>query len=202
VRIPNGRLALYSAALLAVALAPAAAQTPSYATNEETIRGTISALDGKYALTLADERGFSDSVTLHDGTLISPAGASLVPGALVVITGHADGSTFDADAVDTDPADAYETNPTPDSYGPSGGAAYPALLAPFAYGFGFGYYGFGYPNYPGVAGCCISPLGNSSGRSGSRPAVPVTGHAIPLPHPIRARDPVAPAAAPSSSHRR
>jgi hypothetical protein len=127
VRIPNGRLALCSAALLAVALAPAAAQTPSYATNEETIRGTISALDGKYALTLADERGFSDSVTLHDGTLISPAGASLVPGALVVITGHADGSTFDADAVDTDPTDAYETSATSDSYGPSGGPSYPAL---------------------------------------------------------------------------
>jgi hypothetical protein len=195
------RAALGLAAGLALGNAPvvAAAQAPSYATNLETIRGTISALTGKYTLTLADERGFTDNVTLHDGTVIGPAGFTLQAGAAVVITGHSDGPTFDADEVDRDDGGAQSDSGAPSAYGAYGsaydGGGYPAYGAPYGYGFGYGsgyygfgpgyygfgpgYYGFGYPPYPGYYSCCFQPPGNRHST------VPVIGHSIPLPHQTR-----------------
>jgi hypothetical protein len=159
-----------SAAAIALAFcAPAAAdELPSYATNVETIRGTIAALPGKYSLTLADERGFSDSVTLRAGTTISPAGVALAVGEPVVITGHSHGSTFLADAIENDTSNgdgsggtSYDYGASDDGYAPYDYAV-PAYAPPFGYGFGygsfgfgFGYYGYyGYPGFRGYNPCC------------------------------------------------
>ena len=76
---------------------------PSYATpvTDQQIRGRISAVTGKYTLEVRDERGYLDSVTLHQGTVITPTGLTLAPGMQVTITGNASGSTFAANQIDT-----------------------------------------------------------------------------------------------------
>src|SRR5471032_556388 len=107
------------AALLAVAAfsAPAAAfaqQTPdasagapppTYArpasNGEETIHGRISSFDGKYHLNVRDDRGFVDSVDMHQGTIINPTGLELQPGMTVTIVGYNRGRTFAANQIDT-----------------------------------------------------------------------------------------------------
>ena len=71
--------AMAAAGCLAALCAPLAAagqNTPSYASATETIHGTITAITGKYTLTLADVRGFADSVTMRDGTAIDAIGRS------------------------------------------------------------------------------------------------------------------------------
>jgi hypothetical protein len=77
-----------SAALVTLAI-PAAAQPaapPSYAVQgEEQIQGTIRSIDGKYAISVRDRRGFVDNVALHDGTVINPTGLRLAPGQRVTI---------------------------------------------------------------------------------------------------------------------
>jgi hypothetical protein len=93
-----------SAALLTLAV-PAAAQPappPSYAVQgEERIQGTIRSIDGKYAISVRDRRGFVDNVQLHDGTIINPTGLRLAPGQRVTIFGRADGNVFAANEIDT-----------------------------------------------------------------------------------------------------
>lgn len=133
---------LLAVLILSPTLAAADEPLPSYATARETIEGTIVSNDGKYALTLADVRGFMDSVTLRAGTLIEPDGVVLTPGRLVRIIGRADGKTFDADEIDTDVTD-------PDSYtydpGDAAVAPAPAYVPGFAYPPAFGvWYGVGY----------------------------------------------------------
>jgi len=98
---------------------PAAAppsSPPSYATpsNDEQIRGTISAVPGKYALLLRDRRGFVDSVALHQGTVINPTGLKLQPGMEVAIAGKNSGATFDADVIDVPGAMVFVAPPAPD----------------------------------------------------------------------------------------
>ena len=114
---------LVTAALAAISL-PAAAQAslPSYATGstDETVRGTIASVNGPKAITVRDDRGFIDNVTLHQGTIINPTGLTLAPGQKVTILGHADGAAFSANQIDT----PYQT-------------------------YGVGYYGYGYPYYGG-----------------------------------------------------
>jgi hypothetical protein len=88
--------------LPAVGLAQDQQQMPSYAIRRvETIRGTITGFDGKYTLYVRDVKGYLDHVTLHDGTIINPTGLKLHEGIPVTISGHADGSTFAADQIDT-----------------------------------------------------------------------------------------------------
>jgi hypothetical protein len=185
---------------------PAVADPPSYATGDETIAGTISALSGKYDLVLQDQRGFNDSVTLHDGTVISPGGTTLQTGEAVSIVGHADGKTFDADEIDLQDADsngatgvstpAGDTGPIPGSqyyYGPYGGNAYPGYVIPYGSpGFFNGQGGlYGSPYGP----CCYgaSPgyfyyvfpaQSNPAQTSGTHGSTPVTSHSgVPISHP-------------------
>jgi protein involved in polysaccharide export with SLBB domain len=97
-------LTLLSAVALAGAIAPAAAgaQVPSYAQNGgDTIRGTVASIDGKYDISVRDDRGFVDNVSLHDGTVINPTGLTLAPGETVTIEGRPAGATFVADEIDT-----------------------------------------------------------------------------------------------------
>jgi hypothetical protein len=95
---------LLAAAALAGSLAPlaAGAQVPSYArSGPDTISGTIASIDGKYAISVRDDRGYIDNVSLHDGTIINPTGLTLAPGELVTIEGRPAGNTFVADEIDT-----------------------------------------------------------------------------------------------------
>jgi opacity protein-like surface antigen len=90
-------------AALAAPLAAQAADAPSYATatSDETVHGQITSINGKYGMTVRDNRGFLDNVALHQGTIINPTGYELQPGMRVTIVGHADGSTFAANEIDT-----------------------------------------------------------------------------------------------------
>jgi hypothetical protein len=154
---------LAAALVLLPALAAAQDQLPSYATARETIEGAIASFDGKYALTLDDVRGFTDSVTLHPGTTVEPDGVSLMAGEFVRITGQADGKTFAADDVDADVSDpdaAVYAYATP---------FYPAFVYVQPYGVSAGY-----PRFPGPAWL---------------PPAPRTGAPPPAPHPPAPRPP-------------
>jgi hypothetical protein len=131
-------LTLLSAAALAASITPlaAAAQVPSYAQpGPDTIHGTIASIDGKYTISVRDDRGYIDNVSLHDGTVINPTGWTLEPGQAVTIEGQPAGGTFNADVIDT-PYVPYAYYPVP---------VYPAYPYP-AYRFGarFGGRGFGF----------------------------------------------------------
>lgn len=88
--------------------APISAQAqplPSYAeqapAREGQIRGRITSFNGRFDLTVRDERGFIDNVRLHRGTIIYPTGITLAPGMVVSILGYNEGSYFGANEVDT-----------------------------------------------------------------------------------------------------
>jgi hypothetical protein len=74
---------------------------PTYASGEENIHGRIIAFDGRYALSVRDERGFVDSVQLHQGTIINPTGITLEPGMVVSVLGYNAGSFLAANEIDT-----------------------------------------------------------------------------------------------------
>jgi hypothetical protein len=135
-------LTLFSAAAFACTIGPlaASAETPSYANpavaGTDTIRGTIASVNGKYNISVRDERGFIDDVTLHDGTIINPTGLTLAPGQAVTIDGTANGATLIANEIDT-PYSYYAYPYAGYSYG------YPGPV--FGVGFGFrdrGHFGF------------------------------------------------------------
>ena len=77
-------VALAAAAALAAPAAAIAQQPPSYGTgqqysqptppygNQETIRGTVSSFDGQWIVYMKDDRGYTDHITLHQGTIIKP----------------------------------------------------------------------------------------------------------------------------------
>lgn len=79
---------------------------PSYGSDEEIVRGRISAFDGGYNLEVRDDRGFIDRVALHQGTIINPTGIRLQPGMSVTIYGVNRGSVLAANEIDT-PYQAY-----------------------------------------------------------------------------------------------
>jgi hypothetical protein len=85
--------------------ASAAAPPPTYArpavNGEETIHGRINSFDGKYHLNVRDDRGFMDSVDMHQGTVINPTGLALQTGMAVTIMGYNRGRTFAANEIDT-----------------------------------------------------------------------------------------------------
>jgi hypothetical protein len=126
---------LLTAAPLAAVAQNDAAPAPSYASRGgETVNGTIASIDGKYNITVRDNRGYVDNVTLHDGTIINPTGLRLSPGQSVTIAGVASGHTFIANEIDT----PYSTYGVPYAYYPY--YPYPA----FGVGFRFGGPRFGF----------------------------------------------------------
>jgi len=127
-----------------VAAAPAyAGPVPSYATHEDVIRGSVAGFDGKYSLSVRDERGYLDNVTLREGTIINPTGLRLAVGMNVTIRGFAQAHTFVANQIDT----PYTIDPpaNPDYAAPYAYAPYPAYYGGYG-GYG-GYYGYGYPGF-------------------------------------------------------
>jgi hypothetical protein len=94
-----------SSALIIASLAlPAAARADSYSfathSGDQTLHGVIASIDGKYALTVRNDRAGSEKVMLHGGTVIDPTGLQLMPGMQVTISGHPDATTFDADKIE------------------------------------------------------------------------------------------------------
>jgi hypothetical protein len=126
--------AVFAGAVGLLSVAPALAQpVPSYASGsaDETIRGTVAAINGPYAISVRDARGFIDNVQLHQGTIINPTGLTLAPGQSVTILGRNDGRTFSANEIDT-PYETVEAVPLYPAYGYYG--------YPYPYGFGPSYH--------------------------------------------------------------
>ncbi|MBD5606415.1 MAG: hypothetical protein IAI48_15200 [Candidatus Eremiobacteraeota bacterium] len=155
----NLKMAAAAAALATLPVAVSAQPVPSYASQDEQIRGTIASIGGKYTIYVRDERGFVDTVSLHDGTVINPTGLTLEPGQSVTIDGRTDGHSFDANEIDTPynvDAGPYDVGPDAGyvsaypyySYYPAYALSYPAFIS---LGFGFGGYG-GYGGYYGGGG--------------------------------------------------
>jgi hypothetical protein len=123
--------------VLAVAAAPSrvwAQDVPSYGrpsttAQDETIHGRIDSVQGPYAIVLRDDRGFLDSVTLRQGTIINPRGLRLAVGMVVTITGYNAGSSFAALEIDAPYDDA-----APPIY--SGSDLYDYGLSPIDLGLG------------------------------------------------------------------
>lgn len=141
----------YAATCLVVALAAGPAMglaqspaIPSYAVKSgETIRGTIANFNGAYTMYVRDVKGYVDNVTLHQGTVINPTGIRLQTGFPVSIIGHAAGTTFVADEIDT------PVRYTTYRYYPYYGLGYGAYPYPYPYAytpyFGIGFsYGWGW----------------------------------------------------------
>jgi hypothetical protein len=169
------------------------AALPSYATQpsaQETLHGRVESVVDKYKITVADDRGFVDDVTLHDGTVINPTGLTLAPGQPVTIYGHADGRTFDAAEIDTPDGGDYAVGPGYDD----GAYPYPyGAYGPWAYGpygpygdygyfypgFAFGFYGGGYGGYRGYGGGYHGYGGHGYGHGGSYHG---SGHPVSVGH--------------------
>lgn len=69
-------------------------------TGELTFHGAITSVNGKYGLTVRDDQGGTETVALHQGTVINPTGLQLMPGMQVTFTGHPDSGTFDVNQMD------------------------------------------------------------------------------------------------------
>ncbi|HTJ27256.1 MAG TPA: hypothetical protein VMA36_13935 [Candidatus Limnocylindria bacterium] len=126
-------LALTVTVLLGAPMTARAQALPPYAqpapvSQDQTIRGRIASIDGAFHITVHDERGYVDSVELHQGTIINPTGLTLAPGMSVTVIGYPSGSSFTANEIDT-PYTYSGPAPTPVYYG--AGWWYP--------GFGYGY---------------------------------------------------------------
>jgi hypothetical protein len=116
---------------LVLPLAASAQGVPSYAqpgntSQDETITGRVIAINDVWHITVADDRGFNDTVELHQGTIINPTGLTLAPGMSVTIEGYGNGPVFEANEIDT-----------PYSYGGP-------LPVPVYYGAGWWYPGYPY----------------------------------------------------------
>jgi hypothetical protein len=159
------------AAGLAVIPLAAPAQTPSYATHGETIRGTIVSVSNVNHIYVADDRGFTDDVTLRSGAAVFSNGVRLQPGERVTIVGSNGGQTFLASRIATNGRSDYGSS---EEYtAPAATAYYPVAAVPVYYpapvyypgpyygygygygisiGIGFGYRGFGSFGYGGYHG--------------------------------------------------
>jgi hypothetical protein len=89
-----------AAGLTAVPLA-VPAQTPRYETHGETIRGTSVSVQDLNHISVADDRGFTDDVTLRPGAAVFSSGVRLQPGERVTIVGSNGGRTFLASRIAT-----------------------------------------------------------------------------------------------------
>ena len=94
--------AIAAAALITPAIA-SAQDVPSYASGDanQQIQGTVSAINDTWNISVTDTNGYTDSIALHQGTIINPTGLTLEPGMNVTIDGYPDGSNFDAMEIDT-----------------------------------------------------------------------------------------------------
>jgi hypothetical protein len=139
-RVITGAVA--AACLSGLLAAPVSAQSPtyahpSYASNEEVVRGRVLSFNGAYDLQLRDDRGFVDNVRLHQGTVINPTGLTLEAGMSVTMYGYNRGNIFAANEIDTPYQQTYALYPVPVYPYPY---PYPYPYYGPAFGFGFGFH--------------------------------------------------------------
>jgi hypothetical protein len=91
---------ILAASAFVAALASIASADPTSPPRDQTLHGVITAIQGRYELTVLDDRKDGESVTLHQGTIINPTGLQLRTGMQVTIAGHASRDTFAADKID------------------------------------------------------------------------------------------------------
>jgi hypothetical protein len=123
-------IAISTVATVATVQVPADA-APAAPNSDDVINGRIVSINGKYEMTVQDDRGFPDTVHLHQGTIINPTGLTLAPGMRVSIFGYNAGPYFEANEIDT--PYHYVPRPVRVYYGP--GWWYPG----FPYGYGPSY---------------------------------------------------------------
>jgi hypothetical protein len=156
---PANVVATLGTALCLVVPAAASAQQspyggqPSYAQPAPTyarqngISGTITGFDGQWIVYMHDDKGYTDHITLHQGTIINPTGIKLLEGMRVTIYGYADGPTFQANQINV------ASSPYSPYYTADGNPAY-------GYGYGgYGYGAYGYGGYPYYGGWPYFGLG-------------------------------------------
>jgi hypothetical protein len=116
---------------------------PAPSTGEETIHGTIAAIQGPFAIVVRDDRGFLDSVALRQGTIVNPRGLRLAVGMTVTIVGFNAGSSFSAIEIDAPYADDTSGASNYGTYGYDYGYDY-GLASAYDLGLGaFGAFGGG-----------------------------------------------------------
>ena len=175
-------LAIAAVCLPRQAAAQVPAQTsPPYAqpSTEQTIRGRITAINGRFNISVRDKNGDIDSVELHRGTIINPTGLTLAVAMRVKVLGYNAGAVFEANEIDT-PYTYAGPPPPPAYYGP--GWWYPGYV--YGYGPAFGlnvhvggnlYHGSFAHQHP-----VVQPP-NPRPRVGG----PFTGHPVGAPPPVR-----------------
>lgn len=121
---------------------PYSQPAPPYG-NQQSVKGTVSGFDGQWIVYMHDDKGYTDHITLHQGTIINPTGIKLLEGMRVTIYGYAQGSTFEANRIDvaySPYSQYYGANGEPAyGYGDNGGYGYGG-----GYGGGYGYSPYGY----------------------------------------------------------
>ncbi|HTJ26482.1 MAG TPA: hypothetical protein VMA36_09970 [Candidatus Limnocylindria bacterium] len=129
--------------------------------SDEHVQGVVADFDGQEHLTLRDDRGFIDDVSLGDQTRITPEGSRIVPGMRLALTGYNAGKWFDATAIDVvsggppPPSDTPSyaqseppANPPPTNAAPSYVYPYPqAYSDPYAYAYPVPVYAYPVPVY-------------------------------------------------------
>jgi hypothetical protein len=179
---PKGAVAVFGAVAVLALPAVASAQQPygngpygqpTYAqpapqyANQPAIKGTITSFDGQWIVYMHDEKGYTDHITLHQGTIINPTGIRLNEGMQVTVYGYADGPTFQANRIDVaySPYSPYygsDGQPYGGGYGYGGyypygygyGYGSPAIGigVNWGWGWGWGWPGYGYWGWPGAWG--------------------------------------------------
>jgi hypothetical protein len=170
----RARLALAALTCAATLTVPLSATAQPF--SDEHVQGTVQTFDGQERLTLRDDRGFLDEVSLGDQTRITPAGTHLTSGMRIAITGYNGGKWLDATAIEVLGGEPSSENDTPSYATRADGApsyVYPyppayAYAAPYPVYYPYPVYGYGYPYYgPRVrVGLSIGFGGRGWGRGG------------------------------------
>jgi hypothetical protein len=146
---------LGSAAAASFALLPNAAVAQPFP--DQTITGVVQQWTSAELLTLKDDRGYIDTVSIGQQTEVSGGRDALAPGARVSIRGYNGGQWFDAAHIDVLAA-APQRPPSPPlpSYAHASANPYPYAIAnpypvayavPYTYPYGIAYPYYGYPYY-------------------------------------------------------
>jgi hypothetical protein len=153
----------------AVPLGVSAQGVPSYgqpASADETIHGRITAIQGPYAIVVLDDRGFLDTVSLRQGTIINPRGLRLAVGMEVTIAGYNAGTSFAAVEIDVP---SGSEGPAPADYAGYGDSGYYDYGLAAAYGLGVGFF---------IPPEAVIPVGPSAPATGAPRYIehPTPGH--------------------------
>lgn len=122
----RARRALGALTCMAAVTIPLSATAQPF--SDEHVQGVVISFDGQERLTLRDDRGYVDDVSLGYETRISPEGTRIVPGMRLALTGYNGGKWFDATAIQVLAGGSAPPSDTPSYAQPS-----EAYDAPYGY---------------------------------------------------------------------